>query len=169
MRLLSILFVVFFSFSGLAQDMEKQELTTKYFFIRHAEKDLSDPSNRNPDLTNQGKARSMNWAKMLAETKIDLVFSTDYNRTRQTAMPIAEDQNQEITFYNPRDLYNENFKQITKGKTSVIVGHSNTTPYFVNKVLGYDKYSAIDEKVYGKLYIVTIKGGTITDTMLIVN
>ncbi|WP_160114518.1 histidine phosphatase family protein [Aquimarina sp. AU474] len=169
MKLLSVLLFFIFSFACVAQDTENNELTTKYFFIRHAEKDLSDPSNRNPDLTNEGNLRATSWAKMLADTKIDIVFSTDYTRTRQTAKPIAKNQGKEIILYNPRDLNNQDFVNMTQGKTSVIVGHSNTTPYFVNKILGYDKYQAIDEKIYGKLYIVTIKGKSITDTVLTIH
>ncbi len=169
MKSILILHIFLFSIVSFAQETSEQSQTTTYFFIRHAEKDLSDPNNKNPNLTEEGKERSENWAKMLADTPIDLVFSTDYLRTQQTAQPIAASKELTIASYNPRDLYNSDFQQKTKGKTSVIVGHSNTTPTFVNKILGKEKYTSIDEKVYGKLFIIKITDAIITDSVLIIN
>ncbi len=154
------------SLTSIAQNISKDQSTTTYFFIRHAEKDLSDQSNRNPQLTETGIKRAQNWAKILADTKVELVFSTDYDRTRQTAQPIAEDQDVEVSLYDPNQLNTAEFQQKTKGKTSVIIGHSNTTPAFVNKIIGKEKYISTDEKVYGKLFIIKITGNTITDTVL---
>ncbi|MEW7290487.1 SixA phosphatase family protein [Aquimarina sp. 2304DJ70-9] len=168
MKKLSILFLLVFTLVGCAQS-PSEEPTTTYFFIRHAEKDLSDPSNKNPKLTQEGKTRAQEWAKTLAETKVDLVFSTNYSRTLQTAEPIAKSQGIETLLYDPRNLNDSNFQQKTKGKTCVIVGHSNTTPSFVNKIIGKEKYSSIDEKDYSKLYIINITGNTITDTVLTIN
>ncbi len=162
-------FIIFLSsFAGITQNTSAANTTT-YFFIRHAEKDLSNPDNRNPQLTEEGKKRSQNWAKVLIDTKVDMVFTTDYIRTRETASPIAQSKNLETTLYDPRDLNNPGFQQKTKGKTSVIVGHSNTTPAFVNKVIGKEKYATIDEKDYGKLFIVKITSEVITDVVLNVN
>ncbi len=169
MKLITILSIFLCSFTNFAQESIEVLETTTYFFIRHAEKDTSNPNDRNPNLTDLGKKRASDWAKILADTTIDFVFSTDYYRTQQTAKPIAEHNNVAITSYNPRDLYTTEFQQITKGKTCVIVGHSNTTPTFVNKIIGKNKHADINEKVYGKLFIVTIKNGMITDTVLHIN
>jgi broad specificity phosphatase PhoE len=43
-----------------------------------------------------------------------------------------------------------------KGKTVLIVGHSNTTPALVNLALGEDKYEQLDESAYGNIFIVSI-------------
>ncbi len=169
MKALPILFVLFFSLLSCAQNSSQEEITTTYFFVRHAEKDISDPNNRNPALTEEGKNRAQNWSRILSDTKIDLVFTTDYDRTRQTAMPIAQSQGVTLTIYDPRDLYNTDFQQKTKGKTCMIVGHSNTTPAFVNKIIGKKKYIDIDEKVYGKLFVIKIKGDVVTDIVLNIN
>ncbi len=98
-----------------------------------------------------------------------MVFSTDYTRTRNTAKPIAESQNLEIVLYDPGNLNNPDFQEKSKGKTCVIVGHSNTTPDFVNKIIGNKKYSSIDEKVYGKLFVITIQNDKITDLVLTID
>ncbi len=155
--------------SSCQSNVSQQQATTTYFLIRHAEKDLSDPGNRNPDLTEAGKIRSENWAKMLVDVPVNMVYTTDYIRTRKTAEPIAKSKNLELVLYDPRNLNDTEFQKKTKGKTVVVVGHSNTTPAFVNKIIGKEKYSAIDEKIYGKLFIIKVTGDIISDTVLTIN
>ncbi len=169
MKHILLLPIVLLSFIGFTQEKHGNTETTTYFFIRHAEKDLNDPEDRNPKLTTAGEKRAQEWAKILNNISIDFVFSTNYDRTQQTAKPIADNKGLPILPYDPRNLYNSDFQQKTKGKTSVIVGHSNSTPTFVNKVLGKEKYLKIDEKTYGKLFIVKITGKVITDTLLDIN
>ena len=55
-------------------------------------------------------------------------------------------------------MYDSIFLQETKGKTVLVVGHSNTTPAFVNKILAVEKYKDIDDNNNANLYIVTISG-----------
>ncbi|SHJ04881.1 phosphoglycerate mutase family protein [Aquimarina spongiae] len=168
MRFTLSLLVFLLSFSAIAQKSDTAETTT-YYFIRHAEKELSDPNNRDPELTKEGKERAQNWAKVLADVKIDFVFSSDFIRTRHTAEPIIKAQNAPLLIYDHKKLNEPEFQEKTKGKTSVIVGHSNSTPTFVNTILGTKKYDKIDEKVYGKLFIVTLKNDEIVDHMLTIN
>lgn len=136
--------------------MDQEEATTTYYFIRHAEKDESDPSNKDPWLTAQGNARAKKWAEVLKAVSFDLIYSTDYKRTRATATAIADAQGKQVELYNPQHLNDPGFQKRTKGKKVLIVGHSNTTPAFVNAVLGEQKYEAIDEKENGALFIVNI-------------
>ena len=44
----------------------------------------------------------------------------------------------------------------------MVVGHSNTTPAFVNEILGEPKYDDIDDALYGFLYVVRVKNGSAT-------
>ncbi|RLD29411.1 MAG: phosphoglycerate mutase [Bacteroidetes bacterium] len=146
------------------------EETTTYYFIRHAEKDRSDANNTNPNLIQNGILRAAKWSYVLEHVTFDAVYSTDYNRTKQTAQPTAEKNNLDISIYNPRTLYSEDFIKNTKGKTVLIVGHSNTTPMFVNTILGKEKYESIDDSNNANLYIVTISSsGEISDTLLVVD
>lgn len=170
MRVILVLSIFLLTILSSAQDtVASEDLTTTYFFIRHAEKELSDPKNRNPNLTKKGNERAENWAKTLTDINIDIIYTTDYIRTQKTAKPIAESKSLEVTLYDPRNLNDSNFQQKTKGKTIVVVGHNNTTPAFVNKIIGEEKYSPIDEKIYGKLFIVKVTGDVITDTVLTIN
>ena len=55
-------------------------------------------------------------------------------------------------------MYSDSFKENTLGNTVLVVGHSNTTPNFVNTVLAKDQFDLIDDSNNGNLYIVTIIG-----------
>lgn len=132
--------------------------TTTYYLIRHSEKDRTDKMNRNPNLNFEGEKRAQKWANYFEDIHLDAVYSTSYNRTIQTATPTAQTKKIEIQHYNPSKMYDSIFKADTKGKTVLVVGHSNTTPVFVNKILGEDKYQNMDDNDNASLYIVTISG-----------
>ena len=101
--------------------------------------------------------------------KFDAVYSTEYNRTKQTAQPTAEKNGLDITIYDPRVLNSDEFENNTQGKTVLVVGHSNTTPMFVNAVLGEKKYENIDDNNNANLYIITISAsGEKSDTLLVI-
>ena len=135
---------------------QQQENMTTYYFIRHAEKDEQDPANKDPELTNAGKKRAAKWSEIFKEVKFDAIYSTDFARTRQTASAIAHSQGKTVRLYYPRMLNSPEFQEATKGKTILVVGHSNTTPAFVNAILGEKKYVDINEKENGALFIVHV-------------
>ena len=139
---------------------------TTYYLIRHAEKDRSDSSNKDANLTEEGLQRAKKWASVFKNIKFDKVYVTNFKRTIQTAEPTANNNNLSIEFYNPLFLYTIDFRKATKGKTVLIVGHSNTTPFFVNKILGENKYPEIDDKNNANLYIVTVKEDLKSSTLL---
>ena len=132
--------------------------TTTYYLIRHAEKDRSDKTNRNPDLNDKGIERAKKWADYFNKIELQTVYSTKYNRTMQTATPTAKSKNLVIKNYDPRKMYDSIFQENTKGKNVLIVGHSNTTPVFVNKILGEKKYEWMKDDDNSSLFIVTVKG-----------
>ncbi|MEO2064437.1 MAG: histidine phosphatase family protein [Christiangramia sp.] len=151
-------------FSSNVEKHQQSESATTYYFIRHAEKDRSNKNDRDPQLTEEGQKRAQNWATILEDVKFNAVYSTPYARTMQTARPVATQQDLRIDTYDPRDLYNSEFQKATKGKTVLVVGHSNTTPQFVNAILKNDKYKDIDDSENGALFIVKIlPDGSITD------
>jgi broad specificity phosphatase PhoE len=168
-KLILILLVTSFALPSFAQKSEKKENVSTYYLIRHADKDRSDKTNRNPDLTEAGVKRAANWAAHFKTVKFDMVYSTDYNRTKQTAMPTAIANNLELQFYNPSDMKIEEFMEKTKGKTVLIVGHSNTTPAFTNGLLGEKKYEDIDDNNYANLYVVTVTKDSKTSKLSVVN
>lgn len=167
-HLFTLPFIFLIAFTPFSQETKTAEVTN-YYFIRHAEKDRSNPSERNPHLMDKGLQRADNWSTILGNIHFGAVYSTDYNRTKETAEPTASKNDLEITIYDPRMTDLDSFLNTTKGKTVLVVGHSNTIPEFVNKVIGKDKYENIDDDNNGNLYIVTIINGTIADQVLTIN
>jgi len=145
--------IYIFIFTSLLSNA--QEVTT-YYFIRHAEKLRVDKTDRNPNLNSKGLKRAKAWKEIFSNISFDAIYSTDYTRTRLTAKPTADSKNLPILIYNPRDLYSKAFQNQTKGKTILVVGHSNTTNVFANKVVGFEKYQEIKDNNNSNLYIVTL-------------
>src|SRR5699024_7336238 len=90
---------------------------TTYYFIRHAEKALSDPSEPNPELTEAGLERAAFWAKFFDDKKLDAIYSTNSTRTIQTVIPTLDKTKLELNFYSASQAYSEKFMQTTYGKT----------------------------------------------------
>ena len=149
----------------LGQISIAQEVTT-YYLIRHAEKDRTDPTNRNPHLTVAGQERAENWQNVFNAVPFDRIYSTPYHRTRETAQPTASAKQLLVENYDPRDLYNTSFKEKNKGKIVLVVGHSNTTPALANKILGREEYPQIDDRNNGNLYIIQVSPQGVTSQLL---
>ena len=145
-----------------------QEVTT-YYFVRHAEKSRFNKTDRNPNLSLKGFKRAEAWKEVFSNISFDAIYSTDYTRTRLTAKPTADSKNLPILIYNPRDMYSKTFQNQTEGKTILVVGHSNTTNVFANKVLGFYKYEEIKDNNNSNLYIVTVMNGNSSSILLQIN
>jgi broad specificity phosphatase PhoE len=139
---------------------------TTYYLIRHAEKDRTNPEDENPKLEEAGLLRAQKWVEIFSEVSLDAVYSSDFKRTMQTATPIAEGKNIKITTYDPHGIYETDFKEVTKGKNILVVGHSNTIPKLVNYLIEEEKYADIEDSVDGNLYIVTVHGNKTWSTFL---
>jgi 2,3-bisphosphoglycerate-dependent phosphoglycerate mutase len=131
------------------------EITT-FVLVRHAEKMKS--ADKNPPLTERGKERALNLASVLSEIDIDVIYSTNYLRTINTAKPLADAMGIEVMYYEPGNYDNLAKDWIEKhaGQNLFISGHSNTTPRIVNALLGRDDHLDLDEKEYDWVYIVDV-------------
>lgn len=140
-----------------------------FYLIRHAEKDRTDAEDVDPELNQAGLGRAMHWAEILNEVDLDAIYSTDFNRTSMTAAPTSVKKNIDVQYYDPRTLDAEQFKMDNLNKKVLVVGHSNTTPDFVNRLIGEEKYSQIDDNENGSLFIVQMVNGVAADTKLVFN
>lgn len=165
---LILVFALSFIIPVNAQEQTKPTTTT-YYLIRHAEKDRSDKTNRNPSLNDVGALRAEKWSKVFEKVDFDAIYSTKYYRTLETANPTAKAKDLKIKFYEPRNLYSEEFAEATYGQTVLVVGHSNTTPAFVNAILGEKKYEDIDDNDNSYLFIVTISNDDKSTQVLKIN
>jgi len=161
--ILLVLFLITFN-SIFGQEKE----VTKIFLIRHTE--TLDDGTRDPVLSEKGIERANKWAAVLQKEKIDAVYATDLKRTQTLARIIADYQGiEEINSYK-RDLDIEEFLKEIKGKTIVVSGHSNTTPFFVNKLIGEEKYRQIEDTDYSNFFIITYYSKEkVTDVLLKIN
>lgn len=150
---------------GPVQEAAPPPVST-YYLIRHAEKDRSDPENLDPELNQKGLGRAMHWAEILNDVPLDAVYTTDYERTSMTAAPISVKQDITVQYYDPETLDVVQFKVDNLGKNVLVVGHSNSTPALVNKLIGQERYGPMDDSDNGSLFIVQLFGSQATVSRL---
>jgi broad specificity phosphatase PhoE len=140
-------------------------LAADIYLVRHAEKELD--GSQDPDLTEVGTHRAANLAVMLKSAEIKRIFSSDYQRTRNTAAPVAEVAGVEMELYNPKALEALAGQLLRLKENALVVGHSNTTTDLVTR-LGGDAGSAIvEEWEYDRLYLLQTENGKVTRTILL--
>lgn len=137
---------------------------TTLFLIRHAEK-LDDT--KNTDLSPEGFERAEYWKKYFENIQIDAFYSSGFQRARRTCQPMAISRDKDITIYKNHLMDLKNLISENKGKTVLIVGHSNRIPTFVNKLLGEERYPEILEPEFGNLYIIEEIDGEITSQLIV--
>lgn len=169
MKTVKLLILAFLltGFLGCKEDEKVVDpITSTFYFIRHAEKDRNNPDNVDPELNQDGLGRAMKWAEVLDNVALDAIYTTDYERTSMTAAPAAVKQDITVQYYSPGEVDIEQFKEANLGKNVLVVGHSNTTPDFVNKMIGEEKYDGMDDSDNSSLFIVQIVGQKVLDIRL---
>lgn len=132
----------------------------RYYIVRHAEKATAEPNmSSDVPLTAAGQQRAAHLAELLKEVKLAQVYSTNTLRTRSTAAPAATAAGLSITIYGPRpDSLFIRQLQALKGNV-LVVGHSNTVDDIVNGLMQQQLMQDLPDSTYGRLYIITRKGG----------
>jgi broad specificity phosphatase PhoE len=144
---------------GLAWFFESQATTT-IIFVRHAEKALLPEGD--PGLSPAGQRRVAELTRQLKDADvvagIDVIYSTPYRRTEETARPIAEALNLPINSYDAADTeaIMEVILKEHKGKIILVVGHSNTLPPLIGNMGASKKVPVIEENEYDNIYIVLV-------------
>ena len=136
----------------------------KVYLVRHTEK--VDQS-RDPELSQAGKERALELAKMLRSTGIEYIHSSDYIRTRETANPVAQTLGLTTEIYNPKELDSFAQKLRDKGGVHLVVGHSNSTPSLVDLLGGKSGSKINDAGEYDRLYIISDSGKGFVETTMI--
>jgi broad specificity phosphatase PhoE len=147
-------------------EINKEPVVSTYYLIRHSEKDRSDTTNPDPELNQKGLDRAIRWAEVFDPVPLDAIYSTNYERTTMTAAPTSVKKDLDVAFYDPRDMDIEAFKLQNIGKQVLVVGHSNTTPDFVNNLLGETIYEAMDDDDNSSLFIVRFIDDQVTHMRL---
>jgi phosphohistidine phosphatase SixA len=130
--------------------------TTTYFIVRHAEK---APAGGDAPLSALGIQQAEALKDRLYHEPIGRIYTTNYQRTRSTARPLAEALNLPYELYDPRDTGFIAHVQQLKTRYILIVGHSNTVDDMVNRLAGSVKIPAdLPDSAYGDLFIIRRKG-----------
>ena len=132
---------------------------TTVLLVRHAEKDSGD----DPALTAAGAARAEELARVAADAGLDAVYSTQFNRTQQTAEPAAAAAGVEVAIHavDGADLetWYAQFAGLLlerhAGGRVLVVGHSNTVPGLI-AALGAAGAPSLTEQDYDDLFVVTV-------------
>lgn len=122
------------------------------YLVRHAER---APGDEDPALSEAGEARAAQLAFVLADAGIELILSTDYRRTKETAATVARELGLPVELYDARDLPALATMLQQRQVCALVVGHSNTTTAAV-AALGGDPGTDIDDATeFDRLYVVT--------------
>ena len=146
-----LLFVIF-CLSGCALTVDSHDSFTLYL-VRHAEK--QSDGTRDPALTEAGVQRATQLAAWLTDKDIADILSSDYQRTRGTAEPLATALGIELTIYDPGDLPALATQLTSTQNNAYVVGHSNTTPELA-RLLCDCEIADMDESEYDRLIEITI-------------
>jgi phosphohistidine phosphatase SixA len=126
--------------------------------VRHAEKKIVPPENKDPELSQAGIARAQELVKMFGGSDIKVIYATQYKRTQQTVKPLAEKLGIPITQVDAKKTA-ELVKQIRSrnaGQVIFIAGHNNSVPEII-AALGGPQLPIIPEAEFDNLYILTIQ------------
>ncbi len=147
------------SLSTYARAATQENPTTPMtvILVRHAEKAVVPPENKDPDISLDGEKRALELAKMFGDAGIGAIFVSQYKRTQQTVKPLADKLGLTSTAVEAQKTP-ELIKQIRAQKAGQVVfvaGHNNTVPEVI-AALGGPKLPIIPETQYDNLFILTV-------------
>jgi 2,3-bisphosphoglycerate-dependent phosphoglycerate mutase len=156
-RTLVLALVLLLSLSVLANGSSS---VTTIILVRHAEK---SSEGTDPVLTPAGVERAKELARVIGSNGISAIYTTDLQRTRQTAAPVAAALNVTPVEIKPGATFAADMAaRIRKdhaGATVLVVGHSNTTQQVI-RALGIADAPKIEESEFDNLFIVTLAEGS---------
>lgn len=151
LRTLFLLLPLFLNVACSPTPSVPETMQSTVFVVRHAEK----LGGHDPALTGAGQARAETLAALLANERIVRIFSTDTERTRLTAAPLAERLRLQVELYDHRDLAGLAWMLQQTAGNALVVGHSNTIAETV-AALGAVAGPAVSDDEYDRLYVVTL-------------
>lgn len=131
------------------------DTTTTFILVRHAE---TTGIGSDPSLSSIGIERANDLANMLSLSKLSAIYSTDFNRTKETAQVPADFYGLTVNIYPTSNLPAfANLLLVNHvHEVVLIVGHSNTTPSLANAFLGTNTYANFNENDYSNFLIISV-------------
>lgn len=128
---------------------------TTFILLRHAE---TTGTGADPGLSAAGQKRADELVRVLGAVPLQAIYSTNFNRTRQTVQPLAAQIGAGIQTYSAF-AYDQLIDKVLNEQghgTVVVVGHSNMVPELLNVLIGANAYSQLSESQYDNLFIATV-------------
>ena len=91
----------------------------------------------------------------MSDVKLDIIYSTDYIRTHNTAGPTALSKELEPVKYDPNELEAFSKVLIDRKQDALVVGHSNTTGVLAGLLVG-EEIGEFDTSIYNRIYQVVL-------------
>ena len=138
----------------LATRVHAQQARTIYL-VRHADKVSEDTDS---PLSDAGRVRAKCLAKTLEDAQIQRIFTSDLQRTQQTAAPLAEKLHLKpvaIPIGKPDDLIEA--IRSSKAKSVLVVWHDATLPKILS-ALGAPEIIPIAHTEYDRFFVLTLAG-----------
>jgi broad specificity phosphatase PhoE len=121
--------------------------------VRHGEKATNGGSD--PDLSSAGRARADALARILKDSGITAIFTSEFKRTQETATPIATSISVAPTVVAAKDTARLIAKLHQLNGNALVVAHGDTIPNII-KALGINSPINIPDADYSELLIVTL-------------
>jgi broad specificity phosphatase PhoE len=139
---------------------------TVVILVRHAER---APGSGDPPISETGQARARALADVGKVAGVQVIITTQFQRTKQTAAPLAESHGLTMTTVGTQSDIAKHIAEVAAavrqhaGKTVLVVGHSNTIPAIVG-ALGGPKLADLCETEYDNLFTIVLdaEGGVRT-------
>jgi len=126
------------------------------FIVRHAEKGVEVPD---PSLTDAGKHRAEELARVLSDAKPAALFVTEFKRTQETLAPLAAAKSLTPTRLLARDVDGlvAAIQALPAGSQAVVATHSNLIHLLVARLTGVVMPELTDLD-YDRLVVVSVTG-----------
>ena len=133
-----------------------QKAPITVYLVRHAEKGPEVPD---PSLTDAGRTRAAELARVLADSQVTALFVTEFKRTQETAAPLATATGKKPVKLLARDVdaLVEEIRALPAGSKALVVTHSNLVNLIVDKLSGV-KITPLTDLDYDKLIVVRVTG-----------
>jgi broad specificity phosphatase PhoE len=146
---------------------ENEFKVTTVYLVRHAEKAATPAAD--PPLLEAGNVRAQELARTLGKAGIKAIYTSQYQRTKLTAEPLARQLGiasteipVKMSATNPREISPQYLTEMVErvsssaGGSVLIVGHNNTVPAIIKALGGDIIVPTIDETVFDDLFVVTV-------------
>jgi hypothetical protein len=131
------------------------QATRTIYLVRHADK-VSDDTDA--PLSDAGRVRAQCLAKTLQDAKIEQIFTSDLQRTQQTAAPLAEQLHLKpvvIPISKAADVAAA--VRASTARSVLVVWHDQTLPGIL-RGLGAPEITPIGHQEYDRFFVVTLPG-----------